>query len=130
MSLGKFQKKGMRYLNSLPHVVCKCSPSPMLPNLPATYSWYLDDMEAGEYFARMSETESAFIVLERSGFHRAFFDGKLYTTGGKTVRNMHELKIAVGKILQEIEKTRKDLAEYIKECKAKEIERAAGEYEV
>lgn len=130
MSLGKFQKKGMRYLNSLPHVVCKCSPSPMLPNLPASYSWHLDDMAAGEYFARMSETESAFIILERCGFYRGWNGNRLYTTGGKTVRNIHELKIAVGKILQEIEDVRKYQVEYIKECKAKEIERAAGEYEV
>lgn len=129
MSLGKFQKKGMRYLNSLPNVVCKCSPSPMLPNLPATYSWHLDDMAAGEYFARMSETESAFIILERCGFYRGWNDNRLYTTGGKPVRNMHELKIAVGKILQEIEDVRKYQVEYIKECKAKEIERAAGAFE-
>lgn len=129
MSLGKFQKKGMRYLNSLPNVVCKCSPSPMLQNLPSSYIWHLDDMEAGAYFARMSETESAFIVLSRCGFYRGWNDNRLYTTGGKTVKNFHELKIAVGKILQEIEDVRKYRVEYIKECKAKEIAKAAEGFE-
>lgn len=130
MSLGKFQKKGMRYLNSLPHVVCKCSPSPMLPNLPVSYSWHLDDMEAGEYFARMSETESAFVILTHCGFYRIGNDNKMYTSGGQAVCKMYDLKIAVGKILKEIEEVRKCRADYLKERKTRAIVRAAGEFEV
>lgn len=100
MSLGKFQNKGKRYLNSLPNVVCKCTPSTSsLTN--ASYSWYLDDMEAGEYFARMSETQSSFVVLTHCGFYKIGNGNKLYTSGGQAVWKMQDLKIAVGKILKE-----------------------------
>ena len=130
MSLGKFQKKGMRYLNSLPNVVCKCTPSPMLEYLPATYRWYLNDMDEKEYFVRMSESESSFIVLEHVGFYRGWNGNQLYTTGGRTCKNMHELKSAVQAILEQIETVRKIQADYMKDQKAKEIKNAAGVFEV
>ena len=126
MSLGKFQKKGIRYLNSIPHVVCKASP----PLATVYYSWHLDDMDSTEYFARMSETESSFIVLDHCGFYRGWNDNKLFTTGGRTFQTMPALKMAVQAILKEIEQARKDRAEYIKEHKAKQITNAAGEFEV
>lgn len=130
MPLGKFQKKGMRYLNSLPNVVCKSTSVAMLQYLPATYRWYLNDMDEREYIVRMSETEASFIVLERVGFYRGWNDNKIYTTGGRTCKNMHELKSAVQAILEKIEAIRKDQAEYMKKQKAKEIVNAAGVFEV
>lgn len=129
MSLGKFQKKGMRYLNSLPNVVCKCNP-PQSPLSVASYSWYLDDMEAGEYFARMSETQSSFVVLTHCGFYKIGFGNKLYTSGGQAVWKMQDLKNAVQAILEEIETTRKDRAVYLNERKLREIKRAAEGFEV
>ena len=128
MSLGKFQRKGMRYLNSLPNVVCKCNP-PQSPLSVASYSWYLDDMEAGEYFARMSETQSSFVILTHCGFYKIGNGNKLYTSGGQAVWKMQDLKIAVDKILKEIEEARKGRADYLRERKARAIMRAAGEYE-
>ena len=128
MSLGKFQMKGMRYLNSLPNVVCKCNP-PQSPLSVASYSWYLDDMEAGEYFARMSETQSSFVILTHCGFYKIGNGNKLYTSGGQAVWKMQDLKIAVDKILKEIEEARKGRADYLRERKARAIMRAAGEYE-
>jgi len=128
MSLGKFQKKGMRYLNSLPNVVCKYNP-PQSQLDDATYSWYLDDMEEYEYFARMSETQSAFIVLTHCSFYRTGNDNRMYTSGGQVVCKMQDLKIAVDKILKEIEEVRKCRADYLKERKTSAIMKAAGEYE-
>jgi len=128
MSLGKFQKKGMRYLNSLPNVVCKCNP-PQGTRSFASYSWYLDDMEEYEYFARMSETQSSFVVLTHCSFYRIGNDNRMYTSGGRAVCKMQDLKIAVGKILKEIEEVRKCRADYLKERKTRAIMRAAGEYE-
>lgn len=123
MPLGKFQKKGMRYLNSLPNVVCTAYP-------PNTFYWHFDDMNSTEYFARMSETAAAFIVLDQCGFYKGWNDNRLFTTGGRIVENMPALKIAVQAILKEIEQARKDRAVYIKDHKAMEITKAAGEFEV
>lgn len=43
---------------------------------------------------------------------------------------LKDLKIAVDKILKEIEETRKCRADYLRERKTRAIMRAAGEYEV
>ena len=119
----------MRYLNSLPNVVCRCTPSTS-PLSVASYSWHLDDMEAGEYFARMSETQSSFVILTHCGFYKIGNDNRMYTSGGQAVWKMQDLKIAVDKILKEIEEVRKCRADYLKERKTSAIVRAAGEYEV